>query len=95
MLYPIELLRHKVAREDRGTMDGEHVNGQACFCHVVLQLFKCRQEPQAQSAPLVVQIASARNAIIAICNDEHHQNRLNPLLLKDLMDARLLACRLL
>jgi hypothetical protein len=42
-----------------------------------------------------VQIASARNAIIAICNDEHHQNRLNPLLLKDLIDARLLACRLL
>ena len=45
MLYPIELLRHKIAREDRGTMDGEHVNGQACFCHVVLRLFKCRQTP--------------------------------------------------
>ncbi len=47
MLYPIELLRHEVAREDRGTMDGEHVNGQACFCHVVLRLFKCRQTPHA------------------------------------------------
>jgi len=39
MLYPIELLRHKSTTKKRGAMDGVHVNGQACFCHVVLWAF--------------------------------------------------------
>ena len=46
MLYPIELLRHIGDRKEmRGAKDGMHVNGQACFCHVVRRLFKCRPEP--------------------------------------------------
>ena len=68
MLYPIELLRHKVAREDRGTIDGDHVNGHTCFCHVVLGLFKCRQAPHSPAALFTVQIASLQSAIIANCN---------------------------
>jgi hypothetical protein len=48
MLYPIELLRHDSPK--RGAMDGVHVNGQACFCHVVRGLFKCRQILQDHAA---------------------------------------------
>jgi len=39
-------------------MDGVHVSGQACLCHVVLRYFKCRQssahhcEPGAQPKTL-------------------------------------------
>ena len=40
MLYPIELLRHIGDRKEiRGARDGVHVNGQACFCHVVRSAF--------------------------------------------------------
>ena len=39
MLYPIELLRHRSTMKKRGAMDGVHVNGQACFCHVVRWAF--------------------------------------------------------
>ena len=39
MLYPIELLRHRSTTKKRGAMDGVHVNGQACFCHVVRWAF--------------------------------------------------------
>jgi hypothetical protein len=49
-------------------MDGVHVNGQACFCHVVRRLFKCRQMPHGSVALFIVQIASMQNAIIAKCN---------------------------
>ncbi|KAB0494384.1 hypothetical protein F7R06_30060 [Pseudomonas moorei] len=45
MLYPIELLRHKLAARTREARDGMHVNGQPCLCHVVLRHFKCRQMP--------------------------------------------------
>lgn len=34
MLYPIELLRHKLHREQsRGATDGVHVNQRNCICH--------------------------------------------------------------
>ena len=39
MLYPIELLRHRSTTKKRDAMDGVHVNGQACFCHVVRWAF--------------------------------------------------------
>lgn len=43
MLYPIELLRHKMPAKLRVAIDGVHVNGRACLCHVIRGLFKCRQ----------------------------------------------------
>ena len=46
MLYPIELLRHKLPARICGAMDGVHVNGQAWLCHVVLRHFKCRHTPR-------------------------------------------------
>jgi len=48
-------------------IDGVHVNGQACFCHVVRWLFKCRQAPLWGGELFTVQIASAQKAIIAKC----------------------------
>jgi len=45
-----------------------HVNGQACFCHVVRRLFKCRQPPQSDVDLFTVQFASPQKAIIANCN---------------------------
>jgi hypothetical protein len=44
-----------------------HVNGQACFCHVVRWLFKCRQVPLWGADLFTVQIASPQKAIIAKC----------------------------
>ena len=70
MLYPIELLRHRLTATIRGAMDGVHVNGRAGFCHVVRRLFKCRQTPRAGADLFTVQIASLQKAIIAKCNIE-------------------------
>jgi hypothetical protein len=68
MLYPIELLRHKSPAKNRAAIDGVHVNGQACFCHVVRRLFKCRQQPHSDVDLFTVQFASPQKAIIANCN---------------------------
>ena len=65
MLYPIELLRHRLTATIRGAMDGVHVNGRAGFCHVVRRLFKCRQMPRSGADLFTVQIASLQKAIIA------------------------------
>ena len=46
MLYPIELLRHKLPARICEAMDGVHVNGQARLCHVVLRHLKCRHTPR-------------------------------------------------
>lgn len=73
MLYPIELLRHKSAAKKRGAMDGVHVNGRACFCHVVHGFFKCRQMPLSGADLFTVQIASMQKAIIAKCNMKLYQ----------------------
>ncbi len=42
MLYPIELLRHKLPARIHRAIDGVHVNGHARLCHVIHRLFKCR-----------------------------------------------------
>jgi hypothetical protein len=76
-------------------MDGVHVNGQACFCHVIRWLFKCRQTPRRSVALFTVQIASPQKAIIAKCNAGTSGKYLNSLFLKDLITVRLLACGLL
>ncbi len=73
MLYPIELLRHKSAAKKRDAMDGVHVNGRACICHVVRRLFKCRQTPLPGADSFTVQIASPQKAIIAKCNAALYQ----------------------
>ncbi|MCP1417563.1 hypothetical protein J3D47_001806 [Pseudomonas laurylsulfativorans] len=54
-------------------MDGEHVNGRACICHVVRRLFKCRQTPPPGADLFTVQIASLQKATIAKCNTELYQ----------------------
>jgi hypothetical protein len=54
-------------------MDGVHVNGRACICHVVRRLFKCRQTPLPGADSFTVQIASPQKAIIAKCNAELYQ----------------------
>jgi hypothetical protein len=73
MLYPIELLRHKSNATKGGAMDGVHVNGHACICHVVHRFFKCRQMPLPGADLFTVQIASLQKATIAKCNTELYQ----------------------
>lgn len=51
MLYPIELLGHCLLARTREAMDGEHVNGSTCLCHVVHLLFKCRHMPNSFFEP--------------------------------------------
>jgi hypothetical protein len=54
-------------------MDGVHVNGHACICHVVHRFFKCRQMPLPGADLFTVQIASLQKATIAKCNTELYQ----------------------
>lgn len=51
MLYPIELLGRCLLARTREAMDGEHVNGSTCLCHVVQLLFKCRHMPDSLFEP--------------------------------------------
>jgi hypothetical protein len=54
-------------------MDGVHVNGRTCFCHVVRGFFKCRQMPLAGADLFTVHFASLQKATIAKCNMELYQ----------------------
>jgi len=59
-------------------MDGVHVSGQACLCHVVLRYFKCRQssahhcEPGAQPKTLRHDNASPLEPTRLTWRSPHH-----------------------
>jgi hypothetical protein len=57
MLYPIELLRHRIVTSRRCVTDGLHVNGQVLICHVIRSHIKCRHAYRNAAGSFTVHFA--------------------------------------